>query len=145
VITARRLVISVILAGCVGLLLWSFTLVRPTTTAPVYKNSAVKAVSPTQGSLVLRESSVTITLAPGYTLAMQNADGMSIGSEGSTIGIPQDQIQVVSTLNSYTFLPAAGQVLSELPVGRVCAIAQILSTTIPDALPQSFSWCFQTQ
>jgi len=145
VITTRRLVVSVILASCFALLVWSFTLVRPTTTTPVYKNSAVKAVSPLQSTLVLRESSVSITLAPGYTLAMQDTDGLTISSEGAAVGVPQDQIQVQGGLNSYTFLPANGQVLSELPVGRVCAAAQILNTTVVDARPQSFSWCFETQ
>jgi hypothetical protein len=145
VITSRRVVISLILAACVALLVYSFTLVRPTDTPVVFKNTAVKAVSPTVGALALRESSIAITLSPGYVLASQETDGLSISSDGASTGIPQDQIQVTPGQNQYTFLPAAGQQLSELPVGRVCVVAQILNTTVANAVAQPFSWCFQTQ
>ncbi|HEX3426638.1 MAG TPA: hypothetical protein VHT30_10940 [Acidimicrobiales bacterium] len=144
-ITRRRVVVSLILATCFALFIWSFSLVRPTNTPVVFKNSAVKAVSPTVGALVLRESSVAITLAPGYNLASQNIDGLSISADGAATGIPTDEIQITPAQNQYSFLPTGGSVLSELPVGRVCAIAEILSTNNPSGAPQSFSWCFQTQ
>lgn len=144
-ITRRRVVVSLILAVCFGLFVWSFSLVRPTNTPVVFKNSAVKAVSPAVGALVLRESSVAITLAPGFNLASQNVDGLSISADGAVTGIPNDEIQQTPAQNQYSFLPAGGAVLSELPVGRVCATAEILSANNPGGLPQPFSWCFQTQ
>lgn len=144
-ITPRRIVVSVLLAGAIALLLYSFTLVRPTSTPVVFKNAAVKAVSPTVGALVLRETAVGITLGPGYSLASQVTDGLSIQSDGATTGIPQDQIQITPGQNLYTFLPSAGQAVAELPVGRVCVIAEIEQVSNPNAAPQQFSWCFQTQ
>lgn len=144
-ITTRRVVISVLLTLAAGLLIYSFTLVRPDNAPVVFKNSSVKTVSPMIGALVLRESSVAITLAPGYQLATQGLDGMSISAGGAVTGIPQDQIAVTPAQNQYVFLPTGGGVLSELPVGRVCAIAEIVQDTTPSATPQAFSWCFQTQ
>lgn len=144
-ITTRRVVISILLAVAVGIVIYSFTLVRPTDTPPVFKNSAVKAVSPMMGALVLRESSVAITLAPGYQLATQSTDGLSISAGGAVTGVPQDQIAITPAQNQYMFLPTGGTVLTELPVGRVCAIAEIVPATAPNSSPQAFSWCFQTQ
>ena len=143
-ITGRRVVVSIVLAFAAGLLIYSFSLVRPTNTPPVFKNSAVKTVSPAISALVLRESSVAITLAPGYQLAT-SVDGLSVSSNGAATGIPQDEIMVTPAQNQYSFLPTGGAVLSELPVGRVCAIAEIVQATQPGATPQQFSWCFQTQ
>ncbi|MGH9127372.1 MAG: hypothetical protein ACRDZ8_22035 [Acidimicrobiales bacterium] len=144
-ITTRRVVISVLLTLAVGVLIYSFTLVRPANAPVVYKNSSVKTVSPSIGTLVLRESAVAITLAPGYQLATQGTDGLTIIADGAVTGIPQDQIAITPAQNQYVFLPTGGGVLSELPLGRVCAIAEIVQDTAPSATPQSFSWCFQTQ
>lgn len=144
-ITKRRLVLSVILAGALVLFVWGFTLVRPTDTPVIFKNSAVVTVSPAPASLVLRQTSVAITLAPGFTLATANDDGLAISSDGATTGIPLDEIQILPGQNEYTFLPGAGQQVSELPVGRVCAVAQIERASQPNVPPTPFSWCFQTQ
>ena len=141
-ITTRRAVISIILAGCAALMVWGFTLVRPAKTPVVFRNSAVKAVSPAPGDLVLRQSSLSVTLAPGYTLAYDTAEGFSVSSGGETVGIPQDELQIVG--NQYVFLPAPGRQYSELPVGRVCAVAQIRMGTDPADPGSPFSWCFQT-
>ena len=143
-ITPRRIVVSLVLAGAIALLVYSFTLVRPTSSPVVFKNSAVSAVSPAPQALVLRETSIAITLAPGYSLSSQ-VDGLAITSDGASTGIPEDEIQITPAQNQYTFLPAAGQVLSELPVGRVCGVAEIVLKSNPNATPQQFSWCFQTQ
>ena len=144
-ITKRRLVISVILAATLAIFVFSFTLVRPANTPIIFKNSAVVRVSPQLGSLVLRQSSVAITLAAGYSLATTSSDGLAIVSNGATTGIPQDELQIQPGQNEFTFAPGAGRQFSELPVGRVCAVAQIAKSTQPDLPPTPFSWCFQTQ
>ena len=94
-ITARRAVISLILAGCAALMVWGFTLVRPTNTPVVFRNSAVVGVSPDPGALVLRQSSVSVTLASGFNLATDNIDGMAISVNGATVGIPEDEVQIL--------------------------------------------------
>ncbi|MDQ6616742.1 MAG: hypothetical protein M3083_18850 [Actinomycetota bacterium] len=143
-ITARRAVISIILAGCAALMVWGFTLVRPTHTPPIFRNSAVKTVSPEPGNLVLRQDRVSVTLAQGYTLASDSADGLSIETNGAIIGIPQDEVQVLPGQNQYSFAPGVGRQFSELPVGRVCAIIQIKKAANPGDPGDPFKWCFQT-
>jgi hypothetical protein len=141
-ITIRRAVISVILAGCFALMVFGFTQVRPTNTPPTFKNAAVKGVSPNPGDLVLRQSPVSITLMPGYTLAYDTVEGLAISTDGERVGIPQDELQIVG--NQYAFLPAPGRQFSELPVGRVCVVVQIKQAVNPGDPGQPFSWCFQT-
>jgi hypothetical protein len=145
VITRRRLIISVVLAGALAIFVYSFTLVRPTDTPVIFKNSAVVRVSPVPAALVLRQSSIGITLSTGYSLATAAVDGLAISFNGSTTGIPLDQLQIQPGQNEYTFSPGSGRQFSELPVGRVCAIAQIQKTNQPEIPPTPFSWCFQTQ
>jgi hypothetical protein len=145
VITRRRLVISVILAGTLALFIYSFSITRPASTPIIFKNSAVVTVSPLPAALVLRESSIGITLSQGYALATANVDGLSISTNGATTGIPLDQLQIQPGQNEFTFAPAPGRQFSELPVGRVCAVAEIEKTAEPNLPPSSFSWCFQTQ
>lgn len=143
-ITARRAVISLILAGCAALMVWGFTLVRPTNTPVIFKNSAVVRVSPEPGALVLRQSSVSVTLAPDFNLATDNVDGMAIAANGATVGIPVDELQILPGQNQYSFAPGPGRQFSELPVGRVCAVVQIQRAATPGTPPTPFSWCFQT-
>jgi hypothetical protein len=144
VITARRAVISVILAACAALMVYGFTQVRPTKTPVIFKNSAVVSVVPAPGDLVLRQSMVGITLAQGYTLAYENVEGFEIGVNGSSVGIPQDELQILPGQNQYSFSPAPGRQFSELPVGRVCVTTTIRrAANVADA-GQTFSWCFQT-
>jgi hypothetical protein len=144
VITVRRAVISVILAACAALMVYGFTQVRPTHTPVIFKNSAVVSVSPEPGDLVLRQSMVGITLAQGYALAYENAEGLEIGVDGSSVGIPQDELQFLPGQNQYSFSPAPGRQFSELPVGRVCVKTLIRRAANVADPGQVFSWCFQT-
>ena len=144
-ITARRAVISLILAGCIALLVLSFTLVRPTHTPIVYKNSAVVRVFPEEGTSTLRQANVSVILASGYTLATQNTEGMSFAISGARVGIPQDEIQILPGQNQYSFSPGPGRQFSELPPGRVCVVLQIVHRVNINETPQQFSWCFLTQ
>lgn len=121
---------------------YGFTQVRPTNTPVVFKNSAVKQVSPEPSAQVLRQTSVSITLAPDYTLAYDTTEGLAISTDGERVGIPQDELQIVG--NQYSFLPAAGRQFSELPAGRVCVVVEIKLAANSGDPGQPFSWCFQT-
>jgi hypothetical protein len=144
VITKRRVVISVLLAGCFALLVVSFTLVRPTNTVASLSDHRVVTVSPNPGDLVLRQSSVGVTLATGYTLAYDVDNGLAIGVNGSVVGIPLDELQILPGQNQYSFLPGPGRQFSELPVGRVCVKVLIRRSISLGDPGTPFSWCFQT-
>lgn len=145
-ITRRRIVVSVALAFAAAIMFYSFSQVRPENTPVIYKNSAVVGVSPAEGATsVLRQSSVSVTLASGYQLDQQKTNGMSISVAGSTTGIPEDQIQYIAAENQYTYQPESGSTFSELPLGRVCVVLAIDRTANPNLGDTSFSWCFPTQ
>lgn len=145
-ITRRRAVISLVLAGCAALMVWGFTLVRPTNLPVVYKNAAVVKVFPEDGSSALAQTNVSVILAQGYTLANQNAAGMSISvNHSSPVGIPQDEIQILPGQNQYSFAPGPGRQFSQLPVGQICVIVQITKDTNLADPGQKFSWCFRAQ
>ena len=139
-ITRRRLVISFILAGAVAVLVFGFTLVRPTDQAVLYTDPAVRVLYPKPGDLVLRETRVGATLSQADTLAYGTTNGMAINK----IGVPQDQLDVIAGLNQYFFYPGAGKEITELPVGRVCVDLRIRRVVDLNDAGRPFSWCFQT-
>jgi hypothetical protein len=148
VITTRRVVISLILAGSLTLFVWSFTRVRPTTSSETFSNRAVVGVSPNPGNLVLRQSSVAVTLAKGFSLDYTDTEGLAIGVPGSSTPVPQDQLQIAPAdpgQTTYTFAPGSGQTISELPAGRVCVDIVIQQTNNVAAVSTPFNWCFSTQ
>ncbi|HEX3540561.1 MAG TPA: hypothetical protein VHT75_08985 [Acidimicrobiales bacterium] len=144
-ITPRRAVISLVLAFAAALMVYGFTQVRPTNSPVVIRNSAVRAEFPPDGASALRQSMISVQLAAGYTLAYQNSEGMAISvNRGSAVGIPQDELQVNSGTNQYTFSPGPGRTLTELPAGRVCVNIRITRTTNLADSGQPFGWCFTT-
>ncbi len=147
-ITRRRVVISLILASCLTLFVWSFTRVRPATTSPTFSTRAVVGVSPDPGNLVLRQSSVAVTLAKGYSLDYTNTEGLAIAVSGSATPVPQDELQIAPGdpgQTSYTFAPGPGRAISELPAGRVCVDLVIQQTNNLAAVSTAFNWCYSTQ
>jgi hypothetical protein len=145
VITRRQAVVSVILAGCAALMVFGFTQVRPTNTVANLSDHRVVSVTPQPGTLVLRQSSVGVQLATGYTLAYDVDNGLAIGVSGSTVGIPLDELQILPGQNQFSFAPASGRQFAELPVGRVCVKVLIRRTVSLGDPGTPFSWCFQTQ
>jgi len=145
-ITSRRALISLILASCAALMVWGFTLVRPTHTAVVYRNSAIVKVFPEDGTSTLRQSNVSVILASGYTLAYETTEGMKISVNHATVyAIPQDELQILTGQNQYSFTPGPGRQLSELPAGQICVVLQVTRDNNLTDPGTPFSWCFQTQ
>ncbi len=144
-VTRRRIVISLILAGCFAIMVYGFTQVRPTNTVAALSDHRVVSVSPQPGALVLRQSGVGVTLATGYTLAYDVENGLAIGVNGAVVGIPQDELQILPGQNQFAFAPAVGRQFSELPVGRICVKVLIRRTISLGDPGTPFSWCFQTQ
>jgi hypothetical protein len=140
VITVRRLVTSVILAGALALLVWGLSTTRPTNTAVTYNDEAVQLLEPEPGALALRQEHIAVTLKPAYTLAQANASGMSINSTP----IPQDEIQVLPSLNQYIYTPGEGKAVTALPPGRNCATVIIKVAANPADPGHPFAWCFNS-
>ena len=105
-----------VVAGALALMVWGLSGTRPTSTPITYANPAVQSVQPEPGALALRQEAIGVTLKPNYTLAQQTTDGMSVNSTG----IPQDQIQVMPSLNQYLFTPGEGKAS---PLSRPAATA----------------------
>jgi hypothetical protein len=111
-------------------------------------DDAIEELLPAEGSEVLRQAPVGIDLVAGY-----EADLFVNG-----IAIPRDQVNVLrdsdnpedpssqtadfgDTINRFTFSPAAGQVIEELPGDRNCARAEFWPVADPTDI-RSVEWCF---
>ena len=139
-VTPRRILTSVVVAGALALLVWGLSGTRPTTTPITYTDPAVSSVQPEPGVLALRQEAIGVTLKPNYTLAQQTVDGMSINSTG----IPEDEIQVMPSLNEYLYTPGAGKAVAALPPGRNCASILIRLASDPSDPGHAFGWCFNS-
>jgi hypothetical protein len=132
VITVRRVVISLLLAGSVAGLFYAFT--RPTDKQqPAIRDVAVRHVEPAPGDLVLRQTEIAVDLAAGYT-GVLSIDGNRL---------PEDQVDHIAGLNRISFTPGEGKDLSKLSPGRHCAKVELWQTTIENALHRPYTWCFE--
>lgn len=138
-ITPRRILISILLAGALVLGVWGLSQTKTTATL-TYTDPAVRTLEPQPGALALRQERIGVTLAPNAALAQQNADGMSINGTG----IPQDEIEVIPGLNQYFYTPGAGKEVSALPPGRNCVTLLIRPIADLKDPGHSFSWCFNS-
>jgi hypothetical protein len=139
VITGRRIVISLLLAGCLALFVWGQSHTRPSVTPVIYTDRAIQALEPQPGALALRQERIGVTLTSDYTLAQSASPGLVINGRG----IPQDQIEVTG-LNQYSYLPGPGKDVTSLPPGRNCATIMIKRATDPTDNGHRFSWCFNS-
>ena len=139
-ITRRRIVISLLLAGCLALFAWGLSTTRPANTPVIYTDPAVVTLEPQQGALALRQERIGVTLTSDTTLAQTTTSGLSIDG----IGIPQDQIEVVPGLNQYFYTPGPGQEVATLPPGRNCVTIVIKRVTDPTDNGHRFGWCFNS-
>jgi hypothetical protein len=139
-ITARRLVVSIIVAGAVAALVVGFSLSRPPAKVPVYSDPAIAQLFPKPGDSVLRQDRVGAALRPDFTLAQDTSAGFVVNQTG----IPQDQLEIIPGLNEYFFTPGSGKELSQLPSGRVCVALHLKPVGAPDSQSHSFNWCFNS-
>lgn len=139
-ITGRRIVISILLAGCLALFGWSLSAARPGNTPVIYTDRAVLSLEPQPGALAIRQERIGVTLASEFTLAQSTTSGLFVNGTG----IPEDQIEVVPGLNEYFYTPGPGQEVASLPPGRNCATIVIKVATDPTDAGHRFSWCFNS-
>jgi hypothetical protein len=140
-ITGRRIVISVLLAGCAVLLVWGLSGVRTQTGPVIYNDPAVKSLTPPPGAAAPRQSHIAVTLNQPFTLGSTNTNPMTIDGQG----IPQDQVEVFAGLNQFWYTPAPGKQISALPRGRNCVSIFIHSAVNPADPGRTFAWCFNSQ
>lgn len=131
IVTLRRVIISVLLAGAVVLFGYGFASGRdpgrPTITDP-----AVEGTDPKPGDLDLRQARIGIDLASGYTASLK-VDG---------VNIPDDQLEKVVGLDQLYYTPGPGTETGALSPGRHCATATITKLVPPNEV-HDYVWCFQ--
>jgi hypothetical protein len=134
IVTIRRVVISLIVAGALVLLGYGFSSGRDETKPPVFTDSAVEATYPKEGDLELRQFRIGIDLASGYAaeLSLDN------------VPIPKDQVEVVVGLDQYFYQPGPGTATGALAPGRHCATATITKVVDPNDTGHPFVLCFQS-
>jgi hypothetical protein len=98
---------------------------------PVEKPNAVVSVSPPAGDLDLRQVSVGVTLAAGYSGNLF-VDGVQV---------PEDELRRVPALYQITLQPQAGGQFNLGP-GRHCASVRYWPLASPTDQRDSPPWCF---
>jgi hypothetical protein len=130
-LTARRVVVSLLLAAAVFGVVWAFTMHEET--EPIrLTHVAVKVVSPAPGEQVPRQATVFVELKPGYTLNALQVQGRAIGG---------DDLEHIAGLNRWSFTPGDGMSIEELDEGRNCAVAEFHRNDA-SSKADTFTWCF---
>jgi hypothetical protein len=124
----RRLVIIGLLAVAVGLLVLAFSGTRR---PPPPETSAVRQVMPPAGDLDLRQVTVGVTLAAGYSGDL-SVDGVQV---------PEDEVHRVPALYQITLTPKPGGQFNLGP-GRHCASVRYWPLASPSDQRDSTPWCF---
>jgi hypothetical protein len=124
----RRIILTVLVAGAlVGIALSFSSAKRP----PAESTSAVEQTFPPAGDLDLRQVTVGVKLATGYTGDLF-VDGQQV---------PEDELNRVPALYQITLQPRPeGQF--QLGPGRHCASVRYWRLAQPDDKRDSPPWCF---
>jgi len=126
----RRIVISVLVAGALVALAYGFSSSRrePTTQS---ESAVIVEHYPREGDLDLRQSTVGVKLAPGYT-----GDLLVDGAV-----VPEDDLHREAALYQITLDPQAGSPF-KLGPGRHCAAVRYWLLANPSDRRDSPPWCF---
>jgi len=131
-VTPRRALISVVLAGCLVALVWALSLTRPGPVQPVYSDPAVHQLFPEPGDHVLRQERVGVTLTSPYTGVLQ-VNGVEI---------PEDETERVAGLNQIFYTPGQGKAVETLGPDRNCVAVVIWRYDQSRDQSRRFAWCF---
>jgi hypothetical protein len=99
---------------------------------PAEQAQAVKLVTPQPGDLDLRQVKISAQLASGYTGTL-----LYDGAE-----VPQDDISVVSALNTVTLEPQPDSHYKTLTPGQHCATVVYWPVAEGRSSAASHRWCF---
>jgi hypothetical protein len=129
----RRLVITLVVIGCIALLTVAVRSTRRADVDPLPTAGVVEQYFPPPESEALRQQQVGIDLGGEYTgnLIIANRP------------IPNEELTRRPELNQIFFTPTSGGVFDELPEGRVCAVALVWrAATETSADADRIEWCF---
>ena len=132
VVTVRRVVISVILAGCVVALVWAFSQTRLAPVRPTYSDPAVRQLFPEPGDHVLRQERVGVTLDSAFTGVLQ-VNGVEV---------PEDETERVAGLNQIFFTPGPDKTVESLEADRNCVAVVLWRYDQTRDQSRRFAWCF---
>jgi hypothetical protein len=132
VVTLRRVVISVILAGCLVALVWAVSQTRNPPARPVYSDPAVRQLFPEPGDHVVRQERVGVTLASAYTGVLQ-VNGVEV---------PEDETERVAGLNQIFFTPGPDKAVESLGPDRNCIAVVLWRYDQTRDQSRRFAWCF---
>jgi len=135
VVTVRRVVISVLVAGALAGFGWAFSSGRDTSAVAI-NDTTVERVEPKPGDLALRQARIGVDLVSGYSATLKL---------DSTL-IPDDQVEKVVGLDQFWYTPGPGTETGVLEPRRYCATATITKVNGPAGQqPEThdYKWCFQ--
>lgn len=97
-------------------------------------NGTVIDLNPSDGSNILQQADIGITLKAGYTTRL-TVNGTAI---------PQSQVQTVpyATQTQFTFTPGSGKVFTHWPAGKSCIAATYYQTKDGPLHASGVDWCF---
>ena len=133
-ITLRRVVLAVLLAVAGGSLYLAGTLHDDSLTAGA-RSRVVRSVSPSPGSIQLRQTEIQAELDSTYT--------GELTINGTPI--PDDQLAVIQGLYRISFTPGVGREIEALPAGDNCAVVRFRPVAGTNGQPGSYRWCFSVQ
>jgi hypothetical protein len=167
VITARRVVITIVLGAALFLFVLAFTWKGDAADTPTLTERAVERLLPADGSPgVLRQSTIEADLAAGWTGVLQ-VNGVELGPDqlnclddcelppcapaantppGLGTGESEGERRCRSATdpqNRVYFVPGPGKQIEQLPTGETCATAVIWRTSASRADSRDVTWCFR--
>jgi hypothetical protein len=131
-LTTRRLVYAITLAGAAVALVAAFT-IHPEP-KPIPRDAAIVTVSPKEGDTDLRQTTVSADLVASYSGSLR-FDGTAI---------PDDQVDRINTGNNrVSFTPGPSKEFTRFAPGRHCATITFWPTgQPPESTSRSYAWCF---
>ena len=136
-VVIRRIVITLVVLGCVGLLVVAVQNTRRGDTNTDIaqtggSSSVVEQLIPSNGAATPRQVQIGIDLGTAYDAALVVND----------IVIPEDQLEKRPELNQVLFTPGPDKVIKELKAGPNCVEALIRRVDGTPASLNNPKWCF---
>ena len=130
--TRARIVIGVLLIVALAGLVWSFSLFKEDTPTPTVRDAAIKSVTPTTGSHVLRQTLIAYELDPAYTGVLLI----------DSVEIPSEQLEPTALTNQIGYTPTKDKQTGVLKPGKHTATAEFWPRDKTRADSRAFSWSF---
>ena len=134
-VTGRRLLISLLLAVAAGGLVFAFVTSPDQSAIEADRHPALVRLFPRDGDVNLRQDTVGVELAFGYTAALRL----------NQVEIPDDQVSRIDVGSGtrFSYTPGPGTETGALDAGRHCATVIFWPTNeTRQQAGRSHTWCF---